>query len=149
MTHLPKNEVVGRKLFKLGTSLAFDLFFQVGNIAIDWYDDFECGFVSIDEAPKNVLRHFRLQREREGEAWRLKDGKGEREKGEVAVPCGAAIAVNAYQQASTNKQTSSEKVKSRGFVSSSCVWFACRYLIVCGMVHFCAVPPRRIHHPFT
>jgi hypothetical protein len=62
MTHLPKNEVVGRKLFKLGTSLAFDLVFQVIDIAIDWYDDFEYGFVSIDEAPKSICRrHFRWE----------------------------------------------------------------------------------------
>jgi hypothetical protein len=107
MTHLPKNEVCGIILFKHSATLAFDALFEVGNIAIDWYDDFEWDFVSIDEAPKNVLRHLRLQRELEREAWRLKDGKGERGKGEVAVVVVAAIAVNAYQQASTNKQTSS------------------------------------------
>jgi hypothetical protein len=127
MMHLPKNEVCGIKLFKHSASLAFDLFFQVSNIAIDWYNDFEHGFVSINEAPKNVLRHFRLQRELEREAWRLKDGKGERGKGEVMVVVVAAIAVNAYQQASTNEQTSS----APGLTKSQFTWFLVSSSCVC------------------
>jgi hypothetical protein len=70
MTHLPKNEVVGIELFKVTAVLVFDLVFQVGDIAIDWYDDLECGFASFDEAPKRVLRHLRLEREQDREAWR-------------------------------------------------------------------------------